>query len=397
MSHFAPKSSGSQQILNSSHELLLSSVTQSSRYTYRVGWKNWVHYASFIGSDPYLSTIPIGYEDSFSPLLRLSSFAITAAVGFLSYLTDPDFGICIQPKSAMIYWSAARYHLHVSRRIDITMFDDSPSLKAARKGLVNQWQSFDGNSIAERRTLPFTLDAILRAQTFPYPKASPSFSLALKAAMFVGYTFLCRVGEYLYTGPLSSHHLLSRNAWFLVRSKNDKDDRIVRSHDIHVIDPSDITAFVINICSAKNDQRGEGHRYILRANKAYPISITIISTLARHASLARPSFNSPFFSSSVEGWNLSFAILNKYMKQLATKFNLDPSRVSTHSLRVAGASALYNAGVQDSIIIKMGRWKSLAFLEYLRDATPSHDIAFAALLCPKALSIDKLHQEVNHG
>ena len=41
-------------------------------------------------------------------------------------------------------------------------------------------------------------------------------------------------------------------------------------------------------------------------------------------------------------------------------------RFTTHSLRIGGASALANRGVPDYMIQRLGRWKSLAFLDYLR-------------------------------
>ena len=37
-----------------------------------------------------------------------------------------------------------------------------------------------------------------------------------------------------------------------------------------------------------------------------------------------------------------------------------------HSFRIGGAMALYEAGAPDSVIMMMGRWKSSAFLTYLR-------------------------------
>jgi hypothetical protein len=59
--------------------------------------------------------------------------------------------------------------------------------------------------------------------------------------------------------------------------------------------------------------------------------------------------------------------MNKFLKEkVAPMFELNPKRVHTHSLRFAGASTLAAAKIEDSIIMKMGRWKSLAFLGYIR-------------------------------
>jgi hypothetical protein len=349
-----------------------------------VGWNHWKAYTRFIQSSPFLDVIPEAFDcqDSVGPD---SSFPVTAALGFLAYLTDPDFGISVQPSTAVKYWSAARYFLQISRQVDIAQLDLSPALAAARAGLRNRWQESEEHLLDASRTLPFTLDFIFQSGSFPYPRASPSFQLALVASMCIGYTFLCRVGEYLHTGERSKHHLLSKNAWFLVRKSSESREILVHSHKAYSASPSEVTAFVINIRTAKNDQGGEGARYVLRKSSS-SAAARIVDKLFLHASLSRPPFDAPFFSSSSEGWTLTSLVLNKYLKSLARSFSLDQSRISTHSLRIAGASVLYNAGVEDSIIMKMGRWRSLAFLEYLRDASPSHDIAFSALLGPNALS-----------
>ena len=63
------------------------------------------------------------------------------------------------------------------------------------------------------------------------------------------------------------------------------------------------------------------------------------------------------------------------LKEIAIYFSLDPRRVSFHSLWVVGAFALAAAGVPDYIILDMGRWRSLAFLKYVRRTTEMFEIA----------------------
>ena len=43
----------------------------------------------------------------------------------------------------------------------------------------------------------------------------------------------------------------------------------------------------------------------------------------------------------------------------------DLTRVGTHSLRASGAMALKLQGVDDSLIMKIGRWTGLTFLTYI--------------------------------
>ena len=46
---------------------------------------------------------------------------------------------------------------------------------------------------------------------------------------------------------------------------------------------------------------------------------------------------------------------------------IDPDLVGVHSLRAGGAMALKLAGADDTTIMKMGRWTSLTFLQYIHN------------------------------
>ena len=57
--------------------------------------------------------------------------------------------------------------------------------------------------------------------------------------------------------------------------------------------------------------------------------------------------------------------ITEAVKKLAVRFGFNPERFSSHSLRIGGASALAAANVQDYAIQALGRWRSLAFLDYI--------------------------------
>ena len=48
--------------------------------------------------------------------------------------------------------------------------------------------------------------------------------------------------------------------------------------------------------------------------------------------------------------------VQKMLKRVTLGVGRDPNVISTHSLRVAGASAVANRGVQDHFIQSVGRW-----------------------------------------
>jgi len=64
-------------------------------------------------------------------------------------------------------------------------------------------------------------------------------------------------------------------------------------------------------------------------------------------------------------WRLSRHDMSKALKAVAVRARLDPSRISPHSLRYGGASALAAANRPSYLIQQLGRWKSLAFLHYI--------------------------------
>ncbi|EGZ11796.1 hypothetical protein PHYSODRAFT_517236 [Phytophthora sojae] len=64
------------------------------------------------------------------------------------------------------------------------------------------------------------------------------------------------------------------------------------------------------------------------------------------------------------------------IKQAATQAGLDPTRYATHSIRIGGATKLWNAGADHLVIKVLGRWLSNAFEEYpVLSAEGARDIA----------------------
>ena len=74
------------------------------------------------------------------------------------------------------------------------------------------------------------------------------------------------------------------------------------------------------------------------------------------------------------------------------KLGLDISRVCTHSIRTSFSMQLHLAGVKDTIIMMMGRWKSLSFLKYIHPQIQEFSSNLSALM----LSGSSLHFSVAH-
>jgi hypothetical protein len=78
---------------------------------------------------------------------------------------------------------------------------------------------------------------------------------------------------------------------------------------------------------------------------------------------------------------LSYAHMTREIKQMAEEFGFAPKRFGCHGIRVGGASLLRAAGAPDSLIMLIGRWKSLpACLGYQEASTATHDMLLSVLL-----------------
>jgi hypothetical protein len=270
----------------------------------------------------------------------------------------------VQPSTAINYLSAVRFNLVIGG-FDVSFIDDSMVIQKTRTGLMNLWRSKEGNSLADKKTLPVSIDMI-----FSMKMVTPSLSeLACFTAAIFGYHVLCRVSEYLLTSN-TKHHILARSVVFQLKVSNSINVLHVSASEVHRYPKISIIGCYLTIKDSKNDPSGEGSRYpytreIVRSpNSLYDFT----EILYDWAALARPVSNAPFFSSG--NFKLSPVNLNKWLSVVAIKFNLDPKRISSHSLRIGGASNLVASGVNDYVIHKMGRWKSLCFFTVYSSLVP---------------------------
>ena len=100
-----------------------------------------------------------------------------------------------------------------------------------------------------------------------------------------------------------------------------------------------------------------------------PVAV-VLSYLA-----ARPSTPGPLFFHQ-DGRALSHPGL---VRAVRTSAGVDTSRYSGHSFRIGAATTAAQAGLQDSLIQTLGRWRSSAFLSYVR-TPPSQLLAVSAQL-----------------
>jgi hypothetical protein len=155
-----------------------------------------------------------------------------------------------------------------------------------------------------------------------------------------------------------------RSGEFAVRNRHSS---ILRRCDLTFIDengaetmrPSAHVAYMrLHIAQSKTDPFREGTHIVIANRTAIDAMIAYVDT-AKHRSSESPLF-------VVAGKPLDVTTLiqrTQSMLQLARIANAD--KYTGHSFRRGGATSLHVAGVSDSLIKVMGRWKSFAFVRYI--------------------------------
>ena len=164
------------------------------------------------------------------------------------------------------------------------------------------------------------------------------------------------------------------------------------SHDPNLFsyNLNQVVGVIINNRGSKADMSGEGFRFDYdRVPVSQSCAIDFVAMLFEWSIVACLLPSQPFLSYRGR-WKLQYSLFQKAIKKVASAMGLDATRFSSHSFRIGGASAMAAAGVHDYVIQKIGRWKSLTFLQYIRTASAVFNLAFAALVNPNSFTMADL-------
>ena len=100
---------------------------------------------------------------------------------------------------------------------------------------------------------------------------------------------------------------------------------------------------------------------------------------------ARPARGKSLFYIPSLDWTLKPPYFAEQLRRLAIASGIDPARVSSHSLRIDGATTLAAAGLNDHEIQGVGDWKSNSYLTYVRKNITLFEKARTALASPAAI------------
>ena len=117
------------------------------------------------------------------------------------------------------------------------------------------------------------------------------------------------------------------------------------------------------------------------------------------ACLSKPAGTNknPFLSWQQDEGKTTWPSYNKFnlleLKEVASSLGLTKDQASSHVFRIGGGRNVY-AGMTDAQIMIYGRWKSLAFLKYLRKKRETTKAALAVILNPNILTTEDVRQFV---
>jgi hypothetical protein len=180
----------------------------------------------------------------------------------------------------------------------------------------------------------------------------------------IAFFFLLRVGEY----TMPKRTVQTRTIQFRLQDVTfRRADGFVIPHRSPPADLGNADSVTLWMDNQKNGQRGATIHHT-----ACPGWFCPVKALARrvHNIIAHGVPTTTPLSFVSPGLHVVASNITALVHQAALETNLvaqgyDLKRVSTHSLRASGAMALKLQGVDDSLIMKIGRWTGLTFLTYI--------------------------------
>jgi len=314
----------------------------------RKGWDDWARYAGACNVDPWLR-----YHSHASKQTHLIAFAARVRTGI--------FGRAIQVGHQSVE-KALRY---VAQTLVLAGYPDprrtggATALDLPFSRLLASYKTQDP---APRPQLALPVMTVARAAG--YHTARNAITSTTADLVTIAFFYLLRVGEYTMPQP----HSRTRTVQSRVQ------DVTFRRYDGTVIPNSAPVAQLLQAASSTlwMDNQKNGQRGATILHTAVTSWFCPVKALARRVSKVigaggRPETPLSYVRPGVHIFPKDITTLVKFAAAetnfVEKGYALD--RIGTHSLRASGAMSLKLQGVEDSTIMKIGRWTGLTFLTYI--------------------------------
>jgi hypothetical protein len=120
---------------------------------------------------------------------------------------------------------------------------------------------------------------------------------------------------------------------------------------------------ILHIARSKTDTYDVGVDVTLYANAGSLCPHAWASWVWAHAPNKSP--DAPFLQSA-NGEPITYKKFQAFIKMLGDKAGWDPTRVSSHSIRIGACTSLVELGMSTTVVKDLGRWASDSYLVYVR-------------------------------
>ena len=235
-----------------------------------------------------------------------------------------------------------------------------------------------------------------------------AFHQAVANLCCVAFFYLLRVGEYAYAGdPSKKLTCPFRVKDIVFRCKQG----MPMANTVSLRKLLTAKSATMTISNQKNGTKGQGINHDCNGQSNSPVK-----ALARHINhilsnggnqdsyincYCKPGPNGTTIQKTIDQRDISKAVKDASMESGLHKFGYTRQMVSSHSLRSGGAMAMAVNRINDTTIMKQGRWKSKTFLCYIHEQisafsaglseimskeVPFHNMAGPTLLEPKEVA-----------
>ena len=329
-------------------------------------WNAWKQYCAYFKRSPYLETCT-----NLQQIIIITGFAARVRTGF--------YGRRCQVKAQTVADALAA----ISKTIELAG-ECSPVYKAKDTYVLPVERLMEGF----RREDPPAIPQL--AVPISVPEYCCTTGLAAKDPKLqaigdlpiIAFYYLLRVGEYTqprYIIVNGKQRRATRTVQFRIGDIGFFKDnaQLPRNSPLPLLLTAD--QCTLKITNQKNGRMGETiNHHAIKDNPLCPVK-----ALARRVHhilsndgttktlLCAVKINTPIQTQS-HWYNITSSDMLTNLRSAITALSLhkggiDPDLVGVHSLRAAGAMALKLAGISDTTIMKMGRWTSLTFLQYIHN------------------------------
>jgi hypothetical protein len=194
----------------------------------------------------------------------------------------------------------------------------------------------------------------------------------------IAFYYLLQVGEYTkpkYVKTTTGTKRATRTEQFKIKDIGFfKDNKILPRHSpLHILQTAD--SCTLKITNQKNGRMGQTiHHSAIKDNLNCPIHAIArrVSHILHNGGTTDNYICDVKQKQSKHWYQITAPDMRTNIRKAVTtlklhKSGIDPDLVGVHSLRAGGAMALKLTGSNDMTIMKMGRWTSLTFLQYIHN------------------------------